>query len=46
MVLSVEEVNRRYPIHWLVWNNQYEELQDSLQSKKVSTVLYASKNYL
>ncbi|XP_028032709.1 ankyrin repeat domain-containing protein 13D isoform X1 [Bombyx mandarina] len=34
MVLTVDEVSRRYPIHWLVWNNQHDELKTNLENKK------------
>ncbi|CAB3261098.1 unnamed protein product [Arctia plantaginis] len=34
MAISADDVMRRYPLHWLVWNNQYEELKNSLTSKK------------
>ncbi|KAJ0176842.1 hypothetical protein K1T71_008021 [Dendrolimus kikuchii] len=32
MVLTSSEVIARYPIHWLVWNNQHEELKRSLEA--------------
>lgn len=34
MVLTSDEVIARYPIHWLVWNNQFEELKKSLESQQ------------
>ncbi|KAJ2948847.1 hypothetical protein O0L34_g5773 [Tuta absoluta] len=32
--LSKEEVESRYPIHWLVWHNRHEELQIALNARK------------
>ncbi|XP_075977875.1 ankyrin repeat domain-containing protein 13B isoform X2 [Anticarsia gemmatalis] len=34
MALSVDEIVKRYPIHWLVWNNQHEELKNALGANK------------
>lgn len=34
MALSMNDVMRRYPIHWLVWNNQHEELKNSLDANQ------------
>ncbi|KAL0883451.1 hypothetical protein ABMA27_016830 [Loxostege sticticalis] len=34
MALTADEVAERFPIHWLVWNNQHEELKASLESNK------------
>ncbi|CAH1638032.1 unnamed protein product [Spodoptera littoralis] len=34
MAFTAEEVARRYPIHWLVWNNHHEELKAHLDSNK------------
>ncbi|XP_052741348.1 ankyrin repeat domain-containing protein 13D [Bicyclus anynana] len=36
MPLTSEEVASRYPIHWLVWNNKYDELKNELQANKFS----------
>lgn len=35
MALTADEVARRFPIHWLVWNNQHEELKTALEAYKV-----------
>ncbi|XP_037294487.1 ankyrin repeat domain-containing protein 13D isoform X2 [Manduca sexta] len=37
MALSAEEVARRYPLHWLVWNNNHEELKSSLEANKYTS---------
>ncbi|CAG9786526.1 unnamed protein product [Diatraea saccharalis] len=37
MALTADEVAQRYPIHWLVWNNQHEELKKLLEANKYST---------
>ncbi|XP_068633319.1 ankyrin repeat domain-containing protein 13D [Battus philenor] len=34
MPLSANDVAQRYPIHWMVWNNQHEELKSSLEANK------------
>ncbi|XP_013143847.1 PREDICTED: ankyrin repeat domain-containing protein 13D [Papilio polytes] len=34
MALSVQDVAKRYPIHWLVWNNEHQELKNSLEANK------------
>ncbi|CAH0398506.1 unnamed protein product [Chilo suppressalis] len=36
MAITAEEVAQRYPVHWLVWNNQHEELKSSIENKKFS----------
>jgi hypothetical protein len=36
MAITADEVSQRYPIHWLVWNNQHEELKTSLEGNRVS----------
>ncbi|KPJ16565.1 Ankyrin repeat domain-containing protein 13B [Papilio machaon] len=37
MPLNVQDVAKRYPIHWLVWNNEHEELKNSLEANKEAT---------
>lgn len=32
---SLEKIQQDYPLHWLVWNNDYEELDQALATKKV-----------
>ncbi|KAM3962618.1 LOW QUALITY PROTEIN: ankyrin repeat domain-containing protein 13D [Aphomia sociella] len=34
MALTEKEVAQRYPIHWMVWNNQHEELKSSLEANR------------
>ncbi|KAG7308729.1 hypothetical protein JYU34_005960 [Plutella xylostella] len=44
MSMSTEEIENRYPIHWLVWNNRHEELKKALDSKKFMTEELESKD--
>ncbi|XP_028158041.1 ankyrin repeat domain-containing protein 13D [Ostrinia furnacalis] len=37
MAITADEVAERFPIHWLVWNNQHEELKEALESKKFTS---------
>ncbi|XP_059061479.1 ankyrin repeat domain-containing protein 13D [Achroia grisella] len=37
MALTAEEVAQRYPLHWMVWNNQHEELRSALETKNFTT---------
>ncbi|CAD7088128.1 unnamed protein product [Hermetia illucens] len=34
MTLSVAEIERQYPLHWLVWNNEHEKLQKLLKAEE------------
>ncbi|XP_049872995.1 ankyrin repeat domain-containing protein 13D [Pectinophora gossypiella] len=34
MAMTAEEVARRFPIHWLVWNNEHEELRNCFENNK------------
>lgn len=34
--MSVESIEKKYPLHWLVWNNSYEELQQKLKNEAVN----------
>ncbi|XP_053609463.1 ankyrin repeat domain-containing protein 13D isoform X2 [Plodia interpunctella] len=34
MAITQEEVANRYPIHWLVWNNNHDELRVSLETHR------------
>lgn len=34
---SIDFIKSEYPLHWLVWNNEYKELDKEL-SKKASSV--------
>lgn len=31
-MISIEKIKEEYPLHWLVWNNDHEDLQQLLQS--------------
>lgn len=37
-MISVAEIKDKYPLHWLVWNNQHDDLQEVLQCKQVPGV--------
>ncbi|XP_032517616.2 ankyrin repeat domain-containing protein 13D isoform X1 [Danaus plexippus] len=37
MTLTSEEVSNRYPIHWLVWNNNHNELKNALEANKFTS---------
>ncbi|CAG5038229.1 unnamed protein product [Parnassius apollo] len=34
MPLNADDIAKRYPIHWLVWNNEHEELKNLLEANK------------
>ncbi|KAL4707998.1 hypothetical protein ACJJTC_010614 [Scirpophaga incertulas] len=34
MAVTADEIATRFPIHWLVWNNQHEELKNSIEAEK------------
>ncbi|KAJ8721830.1 hypothetical protein PYW08_004232 [Mythimna loreyi] len=44
MAFTAEDVARRYPIHWLVWNNQFQELKAQFDTNKVSQEELESKD--
>ncbi|KAF9817790.1 hypothetical protein SFRURICE_013523 [Spodoptera frugiperda] len=44
MAFTAEEVARRYPIHWLVWNNHHEELKAHLDGNKFTQEELESKD--
>jgi hypothetical protein len=33
---SIDFIKSEYPLHWLVWNNEYKELDKELSKKVVS----------
>jgi hypothetical protein len=33
---SIDFIKSEYPLHWLVWNNEYKELEKELSKKVVS----------
>lgn len=35
---NLESIKRDFPLHWLVWNNDYVELQELLKDKEVSVI--------
>ncbi|XP_022126775.2 ankyrin repeat domain-containing protein 13D [Pieris rapae] len=37
MPMSADEVSEKFPVHWLVWNDNYEELRIALNNKKWSS---------
>ncbi|XP_076653675.1 ankyrin repeat domain-containing protein 13D isoform X2 [Halictus rubicundus] len=32
-MVNIDIIQKNYPLHWLVWNNNYEELEEELTSK-------------
>ncbi|XP_063891917.1 ankyrin repeat domain-containing protein 13D [Helicoverpa armigera] len=44
MAFTAEDVARRYPIHWLVWNNEFEELKSLLAANKITQEELESKD--
>lgn len=38
MPMNAQDVAKCYPVHWLVWNNEYEELKNSLEANKVQSL--------
>lgn len=37
--MLVKEIRERFPIHFLVWNNDYQELENFLKEKKVRKII-------
>lgn len=33
--MSTDQIQADYPLHWLVWNNDFEELQQALDLQQV-----------
>lgn len=44
MSSSLEDIKRDFPLHWLVWNNEHQQLQEVLQTEKVSNDVYCDVN--
>ncbi|KAJ8731634.1 hypothetical protein PYW07_004798 [Mythimna separata] len=44
MAFTAEDVARRYPIHWLVWNNRFQELKAQFDANQVSQEELESKD--
>jgi hypothetical protein len=41
---SIDFIKSEYPLHWLVWNNEYKELDQELSKKATSvSVKYISE---
>ena len=36
--VSEEEIRRRWPLHWLIWNDDHEALERLLQEKEVRRI--------
>lgn len=34
-MVQVEDIETAYPLHWLVWQNDYKQLEIKLKSKEV-----------
>lgn len=41
--MLVSEVKEKYPLHFLVWNNEFQELETLLKENKVGVVLSEQK---
>lgn len=37
---SLEDIKRNYPLHWLVWTNEHQQLQELLQTEQVNALLW------
>lgn len=37
-MVGVEQIQSEYPLHWLVWNNEYKALEIELDKSEVSAV--------
>lgn len=35
-----EVIKKEYPLHWLVWNNDYKTLEAELAKKEVKIVIF------
>lgn len=35
-MVNIDTIQKNYPLHWLVWNNNYVELEEELSTKLVS----------
>lgn len=38
-MVTTDLIKSEYPLHWLVWNNSYRDLQQELSKNIVSTFL-------
>lgn len=36
-MVGVEQIQSEYPLHWLVWNNEYKALEIELEKNEVNT---------
>lgn len=34
-MVNIDTIQKNYPLHWLVWNNNYVELEEELSTKLV-----------
>lgn len=37
--MDMESIEKKFPLHWLVWNNSYEELQEKLKNETVNNTI-------
>lgn len=37
--MDTESIETKFPLHWLVWNNSYEELQEKLKNETVNNTI-------
>lgn len=44
---TVEQIKIEFPLHWLVWNNSYQELQEEITKKVVRfTLIFLNYTYI
>ena len=44
--MLVSEVKEKYPLHFLVWNNEFQELETLLKENKVGCFCKRAKIFL
>lgn len=38
-MVNIDTIQKNYPLHWLVWNNNYVELEEELSTKLVGKMI-------
>lgn len=44
-MVNIDRIKEIYPLHWLVWNNNYTELDKVLSTNEVNIINYYNINY-
>lgn len=44
-MVRVEQLQSEYPLHWLVWNNEYKALEIELTKKEVISKMQFHSRY-